>query len=281
MSRRILVALTFFALAVPLGAQVPPLRVSPYAEIKQRVGLTDIGIVYHRPGVKGRVIWGGLQKYNEVWRAGANEPTLITWSDSVTVSGTRFSPGTYRMVVIPRQDGPWTVVFNSEVKSWGTVYDSTYDVARIGVTPMEVPHEEWMSFAFTDLTAQSASLVLRWEKVGLPLQITVPTAGKYATLARSAYGAAIGTSMAQARYLMDNGSLADAEKAADQAGKIEEGAGTLRLKSEILARQGKYADAIKMAEKAIAVGKSANPRFVTTALDTFIKEWKEKTGGKK
>lgn len=276
MIRRMIVAVVMFAWAIPLAAQIPPVRVSPYAEIKQRVGLTDISIVYHRPGVKGRVIWGQLQKYDEVWRAGANEPTLITWSDSVTVGSTKFGPGTYRLVVIPRKSGPWTVVFNSEVKNWGTVYDSTFDVARLSIPAADAPHEEWMSFAFGDLTATSATLTLRWEKVALSLPIMVNTGAKFAGAARTAYGNVLNTLMNQARFLMDNGDLAGATKAADQANAIEEGAGTLRLRAEILAKQGKYADAVKSAEKAIQTGKSRNPNFNTTALDAFIKEWKEK-----
>lgn len=282
MSRRILAVITLCLLTLPLVAQVPQVRISPYAEVKQRVGLTDFGITYHRPGVKGRVIWGELLKYDEVWRAGANEPTIITWSDTVTVAGTKLAPGSYRLVVIPRASGPWTVIFNSEVKNWGTVYDSTFDVSRIPVAPVAAPHEEWMSFTFGDLSAAGATLVLRWEKIAIPLPLQVNTAGKFATLARSAYGTVLGTLMAQARYLMDNdGSLADAAKIADQANAIEEGAGTLRLKAEIMAKQGKYADAAKTAEKAIQVGKSRNPNFNTTALDNFIKDWKEKAGGKK
>ncbi len=277
MSRHILAASTLCLLTLSLVAQVPPVRISPYAEVKQRVGLTDFGITYHRPGVKGREIWGKLLPYNEVWRAGANEPTIITWSDSVTVAGTKFAPGSYRFVVIPRASGPWTVVFNSEVKNWGTVYDSSYDMARIPVTPVTAPHEEWMSFTFTDLSAAGATLMLRWEKIAIPLPLQVNTAGKYATLARSAYGTVLGTLTAQARYLLENdGSLVDAAKIVDQANAIEEGAGTLRLKAEILAKQGKYADAVKTAEKAIQVGKSRNPNFNTTALDNFIKDWKEK-----
>lgn len=276
MIRRMIVAVVLFASAIPLAAQTPPVRVSPYAELKQRVGLSDFSVVYHRPGVKGRVIWGQLQKYDEVWRAGANEPTLITWSDSVTVAGAKFGPGTYRLVVIPRKSGPWTVVFNSEVKNWGTVYDSTYDVARLSIAAAEAPHEEWMSFSFGDLTATSATLTLRWEKVALSLPIVVNTAGKFAAAARNSYGTVLNTLMNQARFLMESGDLVGAAKAADQANAIEEGAGTLRLKAEILAKQGKYADAVKTAEKAIQAGKSRNPNFNTAALDAFIKDWKAK-----
>ena len=60
-------------------------RVSQQASVSQRVGLTDITINYHRPGVKGREIWGKLVPYDQVWRAGANENTTISFSTRVKI----------------------------------------------------------------------------------------------------------------------------------------------------------------------------------------------------
>lgn len=268
-------------LSVPLIAQVPAVRVSPYAEIKQRIGLTDVSITFHRPGVKGRVIWGDLQKYGEIWRAGANEPTILTTTDSVTVGGKTLAPGSYRLAVIPAASGAWTFIFNSEVKNWGTVYDSTYDVLRLPIAPTPAPHEEWMSFSFEDLAATSAVLVLHWEKVALRVPLSVNTAGKFAVLTRTANNTSLGTVMAHSRFLLENGGdLTQAEKLADQANAMQEGAGTLRLKAEIQAKQGKYGEAVKTMEKAIEVGKKANPNFNATFLNNFIKEWKDKAGKK-
>ncbi len=281
MHNRLAILVLGIIVSLPLVAQVPAVRVSPYAEVKQRIGLTDVNVNYHRPGVKGRTIWGDLLKYGDVWRVGANEPTILTTSDSLVVGGKTIAPGSYRLAVIPASSGPWTFIFNSEVKNWGTVYDSTYDVLRLSVAPTAAPHEEWMSFGFDELTASSAVLVLRWEKVALRVPLTVNTAGKFAMLSRSATGTVLGTLMAHARFLLDNGGdLAQAEKLADQANAMQEGAGSLRLKAEIQGKQGKYANAVKTAEKAIQVGKASNPSFNPAALNTLIKEWKEKEGKK-
>ncbi|MCU0454177.1 MAG: DUF2911 domain-containing protein [Bacteroidetes bacterium] len=281
MTHRLTALVLGILLSMPLIAQVPVVRVSPYAEVKQRIGLTDVSITYHRPGVKGRTIWGDLQKYGEIWRAGANEPTILTTTDSLTVSGKTLPPGSYRLAVIPAASGNWSFIFNSEVKNWGTVYDSTYDLLRLSIPPTAAPHEEWMSFSFEDLTATSAVLVLHWEKVALRVPLSVNTAGKFAALTRTANSTSMGTVMAHSRFLLENGGdLGQAEKLADQANAMQEGAGTLRLKAEILAKQGKFSDAIKSAEKAIQVGKAANPNFNATFLNSLITEWKEK-GGKK
>ncbi len=67
----------FSLLHAQVQLRVP--RVSQMAKISQTVGLSEVSITYHRPGVKNREIWGNVVKYDEVWRAGANEPTLITF----------------------------------------------------------------------------------------------------------------------------------------------------------------------------------------------------------
>src|SRR5215467_6642647 len=62
-------------------------RVSQHAKVTQRIGITNITIDYNRPLVNGRKIWGGLEAYGKVWRAGANENTTIEFSDPVRVEG--------------------------------------------------------------------------------------------------------------------------------------------------------------------------------------------------
>src|SRR5882672_670163 len=84
---------------------------SQAAQVKQRVGLTDIKITYHRPLVNGRKIWGGLVPLGEVWRAGANENTTIEVNDPVSVEGQPLGKGTYGLHMIPTAD-TWTVIFS-------------------------------------------------------------------------------------------------------------------------------------------------------------------------
>jgi len=69
-------------------------RASQHALLTQRIGLTDITLNYHRPLANGRQIWGKLAPYGQVWRAGANENTTITFSDPVTVEGQALDKGT-------------------------------------------------------------------------------------------------------------------------------------------------------------------------------------------
>src|SRR5260221_13184641 len=75
----------------PIALNIP--RVSQRGTVSQRIGLTDITIVYHRPEVGGREIWGKTVPYGKVWRAGANENTTITFSEDVSVEGKPLAAG--------------------------------------------------------------------------------------------------------------------------------------------------------------------------------------------
>ena len=148
-------------------------RTSPNASISQTIGVTKVTISYGRPGVKGRKIWGELVPYGEVWRTGANEATAISLTRNVTIEGQELPAGTYALFTIPNED-EWTIIFNKNPKQWGAFdYDPRLDALRVKVKPEPADHKEWMSFSFMDLSANSAKLVLRWEKLAVPLKIQV------------------------------------------------------------------------------------------------------------
>ncbi len=168
-----------FALATLLAA-APALaqrdnskaRPSPNAALSQTVGTTVIDLHYSRPGVKGRTIFGGLVPYGSVWRAGANEPTTLTVSGDVTVEGQALAAGTYNLFILPNEEGPWAVIFATPVR-WGTMYDADNEVLRVSATAQEGPVQEWLSYTFEDLSDTSATLVMRWDTVVLPVQVAV------------------------------------------------------------------------------------------------------------
>ena len=271
---------TVLLFALSANAQQKIIRVSPGATVTQTIGVTDISVSYHRPGVKGREIWGKLVPYDQVWRAGANEATTVTFSDDVWIGGKELKAGPYGFFVLPRQQGEWTVIFNALPKQWGAFsYDSTKDVLRIQVKPefATAPLEEWLSFNFTDLTASSATLVLRWEKIALPVPITVNTDGIMSSMNAGTTSAAWQQLNNYARYCIDT--KANYEKGLEAAEKsiaVNENASNLRTKAELLAQMGKTKEAIAAAEKAVTVGKAANPKFNSADLDKMIADWKKK-----
>jgi hypothetical protein len=86
-------------------------RQSQHAVVTQRIGLTDITVNYHRPLVNSRQIWGKVVPYGDVWRAGANENTTVTFTDPVTIEGQPLGKGTYGLHMIPGEN-QWTVIFS-------------------------------------------------------------------------------------------------------------------------------------------------------------------------
>src|SRR5437868_11567678 len=114
-SLKALASFAVFALgAAAAAAQVPIVgpQPSPKASISQTVGATDVTISYHRPAVNKRKVWGELVPYKNVWRAGANENTTITFSSPVTVEGKTLAAGTYGIHMFPTE-GDWEVAFSS------------------------------------------------------------------------------------------------------------------------------------------------------------------------
>lgn len=289
--KKVFILFMVLSIAGSLAAQTPqspPLpilrtpRASQGATVTQVVGLSEVTVYYHRPGVKGRTIWGpagsgALQPYGQIWRAGANEPTLVTFSDDVTIAGKRLRAGTYRFLVIPNAKD-WTVIFNSEVKNWGTVYEQSYDTLRTTVTPLQGPHEEWLSFSFSDLTPTSATMVLAWEKIRLPVKMEFNLLPKLqASVGNS------GILHAAARFAVDNKMyLKEANEWADRSLALDRNFFNLRTKAELLALDGKTKEAIALGDEAMkmirARGISTLPDFQQAAVAAFeklLESWKK------
>ena len=152
---------------------------SPAASVKQRVGLTDIEVKYSRPGVKGRTIFGGLERYDRVWRTGANTATKISFSTDVKLNGTAIPAGTYELFTIPGKT-EWTVIIHKDMSEWGAYsYDAKNDVARIKATPVTLPSlVETFEISFNDLRDESATLNLTWEKTRVPVKLEVDFVAK-------------------------------------------------------------------------------------------------------
>ena len=172
-SRILLSALAVLALGASVRADLELPDVSQLAHVKQRVGLTDIKISYHRPLVNGRKIWGGLVPLGEVWRAGANENTTIDFSSDVTVEGQALPKGTYGLHMIPTAD-TWTVIFSKMSTAWGSyTYDQKEDALRVTVKPRPTEMTEALDYVFEDLKEDSATMTLKWEKIAVPVKIAV------------------------------------------------------------------------------------------------------------
>jgi hypothetical protein len=255
-------------------------RPSPKATVSQTVGLTDVTIAYCRPGVKGRVIWGGLVPYDQVWRTGANEATTITFADDVTIEGTTLPAGTYGLFTIPGKD-EWTVIFNKGAKQWGAYeYKQTEDVLRIKAKPQPAPFHELMTFSFSAVSSESAQVALNWENLQVAFTFKVATIDKVLAASRKAVADAKPddwrTPYRAAAFCLDNNvNLAEAKGWLVKSVSAKETMYNLSGQARMLAMEGKKADAIALAKKAIAIGKAADPKADTSMVDNLIKEWEK------
>jgi len=260
-------------IAQPTGPKV--LRVSPYATVLQTVGATDISISYHRPGVKGREIWGKLVPYNQVWRAGANNATVFDFSQDVTIAGTKLKAGKYSFFLIPSEN-EWTVIFNSVADQWGAYsYDSTKNVLSFKVKPEAGMNTEWLLYTFTDVSVSSAKVVMQWEKVAVGFTINTETEEVLKKLSAQMRSAARDQSASFARYAFDsNTQWEKGMQSIESALAIEKTFSLLSLKASLYSQKEMWAEAVQTGEEAIKVGKESNAN--TTNFEKTVSGWKEK-----
>lgn len=290
------------------SAQQPPQprlpRPSQKASVMQTVGVTDITITYSRPGVKGRKIWGDpwgenaksegtLDDQNErpkdapivpwghVWRSGANEATTFAVTDDVLINGQKLSAGTYSLHTIPNKD-EWTIIFNSDAGQWGSFrYDAKKDTLRVKAKPQWVGEtQEWLQYSIPAVTANTATVLIRWEKVAVPFSVEVPNVeavwrGKIdKAIAENPTNEVIPLQVAGA-YANDD-KWDEALKWVDQSIKVKETFRNLSARANYLWLAGRKQEALAAADVAIAKGKA--DKVDTSSFEKRVAGWK--AGGK-
>ena len=272
--KRLVPAVLILSLAMPAMAQVRYPRPSPNASVSQTVGLTDVEIVYSRPSKRGREIFGGLVPYGRVWRTGANEPTVIRFSDAVTINGQPLAAGSYSLHTIP---GPeqWTLIFNRNAdRSGGYSYDAAQDALRIEVRPRESDHpHEVMTFSFPRVTADSAEAVLAWDDVMVPFTIGTETNARVLGSIQSVLDWRV--PYQAANWAFENKVPgADAMNWIERSIALEPTWPNLRLKARMLAAEGRNREAVTAGESAVRAAKAMSNPPDTRAFEAEIAEWK-------
>lgn len=237
-------------------------RVSQQQTITQTLGVTEVTLHYHRPLVNGRQIWGALVPYDQVWRAGANENTTITFSDPVAIEGRPLAAGTYGLHMIPGEKS-WQVIFSNNSTSWGSFsYDASEDALRVDVKVKKAPFQEELAYRFDHLTTDGGVVSLHWEELQVPFQVEVDT--KSLTLAkirrdlRSLPGFSwLGWNSAATYCAINDFNHEEALAWADRALSLEKNFSTLRIKSQLLRQTGKTEEADQLAEKSLSYANEA------------------------
>lgn len=174
-----------FLISTTINAQLTLPSGSQKASVSQTVGITKIYINYSRPSVNGREVWGKLVPYGmnnlgfgtakeSPWRAGANENTVIKFTNDVKVEGQLIPAGKYGLHIVVKEDGGATVIFSKNHTAWGSFfYEPSEDALKVDIQTKAIPHVEQLTFDFVDVTANSATVVLNWEKKQFPFKIEV------------------------------------------------------------------------------------------------------------
>lgn len=262
--------------ACPAFGQLQLPRPSPVAKLTQTVGLTDITIEYSSPSVKGRKIWGALVPYGEVWRAGANQATKITFSKDVTVGSTSVPAGSYAFFVIPTAN-EWTLILNKDFNQNGTdKYKPELDAVRLPVQPKAISHRERLAYLVADFTDDAASLDLEWEKLRASLPIKLGTQAQALANIKAATDGAWAPLNSAARYMLETTKDYDAGlQLVDKSIASKEHWFNLWTKAELLNAKGKRKEALTYAEKAKQLGdKTPQAFFLADAVNKALKEWK-------
>ena len=250
-------------------AQIKTPAASPTSTVTQRVGLTDITIVYSRPGVKGRTIFGGdktVVPNGKRWRTGANATTSIKFSDDVTIEGKRVPAGEYGIYTVPRPN-EWTVVLNKSLKLGADVdgYKDDQDVARFTVKPYKVAGKvETFTINFTDLTPATANVALEWENTGARFNIKADVDSKVMAqinekITKNATPSADDLASAAVYYADNNKDLKQAVAWMEKANATDAKFWNLHSEAKMRLKIKDYAGAMKAAEASKKGALAATP----------------------
>ncbi len=275
----VVVSLAVLAAAPAFAQQALQLPAkSPGAKVTQTVGLTDITVEYSSPGVKGRKIWGGVVPYGQVWRAGANAATKITFSKDVVIDNNPVPAGSYAFFVEPTAT-TWTLILNKEAQQFGAFkYHKEADFLRLTVKPQAIPNRERLAYLIQNFTEDSASLDLEWEKVRVSLPIKLKTHEQALANIAAATDNVAGPLTSSARYLLDQKDYTKGLELIDRSLAIKETWLAVWVKAQLLAGTGKFKEAYPLAQKAQELGQKAGDEFFAADdVKKALAEWKGKS----
>tara|TARA_B110000444_G_scaffold72956_1_gene68594 strand:+ start:37 stop:873 length:837 start_codon:yes stop_codon:yes gene_type:complete len=260
-------------------AQIQTLQPSPSAKIEQVIGLTNVTIDYSRPAKRDRKIMGELVPMGEIWRAGANENSTLSFSDPVKVGGKNLDAGTYSLFIRPGKS-MWEVFFYTETDNWGLPEKwNTESIAVVVETEIIQLKNTIESFTISldDLYNNGANINIKWENTKVSIPIEVPTHSKMMSSitktikkdpkSRDYYNAAI-------YYRQSNQDLNQAKKWIAKAIEMDPDKFWMyRQQSLILAQLNEKDIAIAAAKTSLKLAQEAGNMDYVRLNTKSIKEW--------
>ena len=271
----VILAIGFSSLS---NAQLAP-QPSPASKLEQKVGVTDLSIQYSRPSKKGRVIFGDVVPFGEVWRTGANENTKFTNSDVVIFGKDSLKPGTYALFTKPTKES-WDLIFYTDTDNWGTPekWDEKKVALKVSAKPtMSKETVETFTISIDGLeSVNGATLTLKWDQTAVAFPFAVATDAKVmANINKTMAGPSANDYAEAASYYIEN--KKDLKKALEWSTKATdmqpEAFWLFRTKSLIQAELGDKKGAIESAKKGLALAEKANYAPYVKMFNESLKEW--------
>ena len=238
-------------------------KVSPRASVMQRIGTTDVTVVYNSPSAKKRKIFGGIVPYDFVvdgveypWRAGADENTTITFTHNVKVQGKPLAKGTYGLHIFVKEK-EWIFIFSKNSENWGSFsYDKKDDALRVTAVPENNAYQEWLNYEFVTRNPESARLELQWSTVKCAIDISTDVTKNILEDFKAKEEKTIDDyiKIAQRTVAHDPTAVDEALEYVEQSIKLGEEFRNLMLKAELLAQKGLTQESEEIKAKAIAMG---------------------------
>lgn len=253
-------ALTLFIGVQTSDAQVKLPPASSTQTVTQGLGIKTVTLTYQRPNANGRVVFGELVPYGEVWRTGANNIPNLTFEGEVTIQGHKVAAGTYGLFTIPNKD-KWTVILSKNPKQWGSYqYNQAEDVLRFDVKPAKLPKKvETFTIAFENVTTKSSDITIAWENTQIAFNISVDQSAEIMESIDAAMQGEKKPYFQAAQYYFNNN--LDINKAVEWVKLADQGDSAPYIKywkARILAKAGQNAEAKQAAQEGIDIATKTN-----------------------
>lgn len=266
------------AMTLATNAQIETPAPSPFQTLEQKVGLTDVTVKYSRPSVKGRTIFGDLVPYDKMWRTGANQNSIITFSDDVMIGGKEVKAGDYAIFTKPGAKN-WEVYFYNDTQNWGTPqeWDDSKVVAQLTAQTYAMPMSvESFTMSFDDLKNDGANLGIMWDKTYVAVPFKVMTDKMVSANIDRVMGEPSGRDYYSAAvyYLETGKDINKAKTWIDKAVASNDKAYWYkRQQSLIYAKSGDTKGAIKAAKASMAQAEKAGNMDYVALNKKSLKEW--------
>ena len=248
---------------------------SPHGSVTQKVGLTELSVAYSSPGVKGRKIWGDVVPYGQLWRAGANECTKVTFSTAVSIEGKPVPAGAYCIFLLPEKSG-WTFILSKNTEGGTGDYKQSEDALRVRATTTAIPLRERMAFTILDFDDEKGTLAMEWEKLRVGVKFTTGTREKVLAQIRALQGNDWRPYNGAARYLFMAGiEPALAMQLVDRSIQLKEEWSNVWTRAQLLHAAGKKTEALAAAQRAQTLGKGAANFFAAEDVAKALVSWKK------